>query len=59
MTDDTHTIRSGGLTATVKAQGAEMCSLRNDAGVEIRLAGRTGLAAPRAAALSDRRPSRQ
>ncbi|OPY96768.1 aldose epimerase [Bradyrhizobium sacchari] len=34
MTDDTHTIRSGGLTATVKAQGAEMCSLRNDAGVE-------------------------
>ncbi|MBR1130277.1 aldose 1-epimerase family protein [Bradyrhizobium iriomotense] len=34
MTDDTHTIRSGGLTATVKAQGAEMCSLRSDAGVE-------------------------
>lgn len=27
MTDDTHTIRNGGLTATVKAQGAEMCSL--------------------------------
>jgi len=34
MTDDTHTIRSGGLSATVKAQGAEMCSLRTDAGVE-------------------------
>ncbi|WFU26542.1 aldose 1-epimerase family protein [Bradyrhizobium sp. CB1717] len=34
MTDDTHTIRSGGLTATIKAQGAEMCSLRNEAGVE-------------------------
>lgn len=34
MTDDTHTIRSGGLTATVKAQGAEMCSLKSDAGVE-------------------------
>ncbi len=33
MTDDTHTIRSGGLTATVKAQGAELCSLKN-AGVE-------------------------
>jgi galactose mutarotase-like enzyme len=27
MTDDTHTIRSGTLTAAVKAQGAEMCSL--------------------------------
>lgn len=34
MTDDTHTIRSGGLAATVKAQGAEMCSLRSDAGIE-------------------------
>ncbi|WP_439373663.1 aldose 1-epimerase family protein [Bradyrhizobium sp. DASA03120] len=34
MTDDTHTIRSSGLTATIKAQGAEMCSLRSDAGVE-------------------------
>ncbi|WP_063692215.1 aldose 1-epimerase family protein [Bradyrhizobium stylosanthis] len=34
MTDDTHTIRSGGLSATVKAQGAEMCSLRSDAGIE-------------------------
>jgi galactose mutarotase-like enzyme len=33
MTDDTHTIRSGGLTATIKAQGAEMCSLK-DANVE-------------------------
>lgn len=28
MTDDTHTIRSGSLIATIKAQGAEMCSLR-------------------------------
>ncbi|WP_456624287.1 MULTISPECIES: aldose 1-epimerase family protein [unclassified Bradyrhizobium] len=34
MTDDTHTIRSGGLTATIKAQGAELCSLKNAAGVE-------------------------
>jgi galactose mutarotase-like enzyme len=34
MTDDTHTIRSGGLTATIKAHGAEMCSLKSDAGVE-------------------------
>lgn len=34
MTDDTHTIRGGGLTATIKAQGAELCSLKNAAGVE-------------------------
>ncbi|MBR0851314.1 aldose 1-epimerase family protein [Bradyrhizobium diazoefficiens] len=34
MTDDTCTIRSGGLTATVNAHGAELCSLRNGAGVE-------------------------
>jgi galactose mutarotase-like enzyme len=34
MTDDTHSIRAGGLTATVKAAGAELCSLTNDAGVE-------------------------
>ncbi|MBW5439109.1 aldose 1-epimerase family protein [Bradyrhizobium canariense] len=34
MTDDTHTIRSGGLTAIIKAQGAEMCSLASDAGIE-------------------------
>ncbi|SFI08113.1 aldose 1-epimerase family protein [Bradyrhizobium sp. Gha] len=34
MTDDTHTIRSGRLGATVKAQGAEMCSLRHEDGTE-------------------------
>jgi galactose mutarotase-like enzyme len=34
MTDDMHTIRGGGLTATIKAQGAEMCSLTSDAGIE-------------------------
>ncbi|MBR0845986.1 aldose 1-epimerase family protein [Bradyrhizobium liaoningense] len=33
MTDDTHTIRSGGLAATIQAHGAELCSLR-DGGVE-------------------------
>lgn len=33
MTDDTHTLRSGSLTATVKAQGAELCSLK-DGGTE-------------------------
>ncbi|MET4798222.1 aldose 1-epimerase family protein [Bradyrhizobium sp. LB11.1] len=34
MTDDTHTIRSAGLTATIKAHGAEMCSLRHKDGTE-------------------------
>jgi len=34
MTDDTHTIRSGGLAATIKAQGAELCSLKDGSGVE-------------------------
>ncbi|MBR1171389.1 MULTISPECIES: aldose 1-epimerase family protein [Bradyrhizobium] len=28
MTDDTHSFRSGSLTATVKAHGAELCSLK-------------------------------
>ncbi len=34
MTVDTHTIHSGGLTATIKAQGAEMCSLKHKDGTE-------------------------
>ncbi|MCP3460008.1 aldose 1-epimerase family protein [Bradyrhizobium sp. CCGUVB23] len=34
MTDNTHTIRSGALTATIKAQGAELCSLKHETGVE-------------------------
>ena len=34
MTDETHTIRSGDLTATIKAHGAEMCSLRHKDGTE-------------------------
>ncbi|MCP3405941.1 aldose 1-epimerase family protein [Bradyrhizobium sp. CCGB01] len=34
MTDDTHTIRSGGLAATIKAHGAELCSLKDGGGVE-------------------------
>jgi galactose mutarotase-like enzyme len=34
MTGDTHTIRSGGLTATIRAHGAEMCSLKSEAGIE-------------------------
>jgi galactose mutarotase-like enzyme len=34
MTDDTHTLRSGGLTATIKAHGAEMSSLKHKDGTE-------------------------
>jgi galactose mutarotase-like enzyme len=34
MPDDAHTIRSGVLTATIKAQGAELCSLKDGSGVE-------------------------
>ncbi|MHC4050490.1 aldose 1-epimerase family protein [Bradyrhizobium sp. 25ACV] len=30
MSDDTHSLRSGGLTATIKAQGAELCSLKDN-----------------------------
>ena len=30
MSDDTHSLRSGSLTATVKAHGAELCSLKDD-----------------------------
>ena len=34
MTDETHTLRSGELTATVKAHGAELCSLTHKDGTE-------------------------
>jgi galactose mutarotase-like enzyme len=34
MIDGTHTIRSGALTATIKADGAELCSLKNGGGIE-------------------------
>lgn len=34
MTDDTHTIRSGALAATIKSLGAELCSLTHGSGVE-------------------------
>ncbi|UVO27526.1 aldose 1-epimerase family protein [Bradyrhizobium arachidis] len=34
MREDTHVLRSAGLTAIVKAAGAELCSLENDSGVE-------------------------
>ncbi|QPF90213.1 aldose 1-epimerase family protein [Bradyrhizobium commune] len=34
MTDDTRTIRSASLTATIKAHGAELCSLKDAAGTE-------------------------
>jgi galactose mutarotase-like enzyme len=48
MTEDAHSIQAGGLTATIKAQGAELCSL-NDAGVEF--IWRAGPAWPRHAPL--------
>ena len=35
MTESTHTLRGSGLIATIKAQGAELCSLKNDAGIEL------------------------
>jgi galactose mutarotase-like enzyme len=34
MTDDTHSIHHSGLTATIKAQGAELCSLKDVTGTE-------------------------
>lgn len=34
MTDDTHTIRSGRLAATIKTRGAELCSLKHGSGIE-------------------------
>lgn len=34
MTNDTHTIRRGPLTATIKAHGAELCSLKHEGGTE-------------------------
>jgi galactose mutarotase-like enzyme len=33
--DDRHTLRSHGITATIKADGAELCSLRNAEGQEL------------------------
>jgi galactose mutarotase-like enzyme len=35
MTDDRHTLKSNGVTATIKADGAELCSLRNAEGMEL------------------------
>jgi galactose mutarotase-like enzyme len=35
MTDDRHILRSSGITATIKADGAELCSLRNAEGKEL------------------------
>lgn len=34
MADDIHVLSSGGLTAIVKSDGAELCSLKHDSGVE-------------------------
>jgi galactose mutarotase-like enzyme len=35
MSEDHHTLRSGGLEATVKAHGAELCSLKDAQGIEL------------------------
>ncbi|MGV7215566.1 aldose 1-epimerase family protein [Bradyrhizobium sp. UFLA05-112] len=34
MNEDIHVIRSGALTAAIKAQGAELCSLKHETGIE-------------------------
>lgn len=34
MSDDTHALRNGGFTAAIKAQGAELCSLKDGNGTE-------------------------
>ena len=35
MSDDLHTISAGGIAATIKADGAELCSLKTAAGMEL------------------------
>jgi galactose mutarotase-like enzyme len=35
MSEDGHTLRADGITATVLAHGAELCSLRNEQGLEV------------------------
>lgn len=35
MSSDKHTLRSGAIEATIKADGAELCSLRNAEGIEL------------------------
>ena len=35
MSEERHTLRSGGIEASVKAHGAELCSLKNTQGVEL------------------------
>jgi galactose mutarotase-like enzyme len=49
MSEDRHTLRSGGLEATIKAHGAELCSLKDAQGVE--LVWQAGAAWPRHAPL--------
>jgi galactose mutarotase-like enzyme len=49
MSEDRHTLRSGGIEATIKAHGAELCSLKDAQGVE--LIWQAGAAWPRHAPL--------
>src|SRR6201985_979285 len=49
MSGDRHILRSGGLEATIKAHGAELCSLKDAQGIE--LIWQAGAAWPRHAPL--------
>ena len=55
MSDDLHTISAGGVTASIKAVGAELCSLKTTAGLE--LLWQAGPAASCALAVSERWPA--
>ena len=35
LSTDSHKLRSGAMTATIKADGAELCSLKNAEGLEL------------------------
>ena len=35
MSDDSHTLHADGIAATISAHGAELCSLKNAAGLEL------------------------
>src|SRR3981189_1922687 len=45
MSTDRHTLRGGAIEATIKTDGAELCSLRNAEGIELLL--QAGSAWPR------------
>lgn len=53
------TLFNGGISVTINANGAELVSLKNRAGLELLWPGRAGLATPRADTVSDRRPAQE